>query len=260
LPAQVDYPPFNANFIYLKLLSNDLQVYPLGSKGKVFDNFPIVQVSIDVETIEKALYIAEKADAAGVDWLEAGTPLILSEGLKAVAALRRRFPNKVIVSDQKMMDGGGLETEMAAKMGADVIVVMAQAHDATIKEAVKFAKRYGVRIMGDLLAVKEKVRRAKELVAMGVDYIIVHTGFDERHHNPGASPLQDLRDVVEAVDVPVQAVGGLNVEQAMGTMALGAKLIVIGAPLVTRDDKFDITDERFDEMLREIVKRVKSFH
>jgi 3-hexulose-6-phosphate synthase len=228
----------------------------LGLKGKVFDNFPIVQVSIDVETIEKALYIAEKADAAGVDWLEAGTPLILSEGLKAVAALRKRFPNKVIVSDQKMMDGGGLETEMAAKMGADVIVLMAQAHDATIKEAVKFAKRYGVRIMGDLLAVKEKVKRAKELVAMGVDFIIVHTGFDERHHNPGASPLQDLRDIVEAVDVPVQAVGGLNVEQAMGTLALGAKLIVIGAPLVT---KFDITDERFDEMLREIVKKVKSF-
>ena len=52
-------------------------------------------------------------------------------------------------------------------------------------------------------------------VANGVDYVIVHTGFDERHEIPGLSPLDDLDAVTRAVSVPVQAVGGLTVEQIM---------------------------------------------
>jgi len=219
--------------------------------------YPVVQVSLDVETIEKALIVAERAIAAGVDWLEAGTPLILSEGFRSVEKLRERFPDRVIVSDQKCMDGGGLETEQAARAGADVVVVMAAAHDATLKEAVKYGRKYGVAIMADLLAVKDKVGRAKQVEEFGVDYIIVHTGFDERHHNPGLSPLADLPSIVKAVRIPVQAVGGLTVEQAVETLKMGSKLIVVGAPLVTRDDKFDVGDERFDTVLREIVNRVK---
>ena len=42
---------------------------------------PIVQISLDLTTIEEALETAELALRAGVDWLEAGTPLILAEGL-----------------------------------------------------------------------------------------------------------------------------------------------------------------------------------
>lgn len=221
-------------------------------------SYPVVQVSLDVETVEKALIVAERSIAAGVDWIEAGTPLILSEGFRSVAKLRERFPDRVIVSDQKCMDGGGLETEQAAKAGADVVVVMAAAHDATVEEAVKYGRKYGVAIMADLLAVKDKVGRAKQVEAFGVDYIIVHTGFDERHHNPGLSPLSDLPSIVKAVSIPVQAVGGLTVEQAIETLRMGAKLLVVGAPLVTRDDKFDVGDEGFDITLKEIVAKVKT--
>ena len=49
---------------------------------------PIVQISLDVTTIEEAIQTAELALRAGVDWLEAGTPLILAEGLRAVRELR----------------------------------------------------------------------------------------------------------------------------------------------------------------------------
>ena len=50
---------------------------------------PIVQISLDLTTIAEAMDHAHKAVRAGVDWLEAGTPLILGEGLHAVEALRR---------------------------------------------------------------------------------------------------------------------------------------------------------------------------
>jgi 3-hexulose-6-phosphate synthase/6-phospho-3-hexuloisomerase len=94
---------------------------------------PIVQISLDLTNIDEALETAALAMRAGVDWLEAGTPLILAEGLHGVRALRKAFPNTPIVADLKTMDGGYLEAEMMAKAGATHVVVMARAHVETIK-------------------------------------------------------------------------------------------------------------------------------
>lgn len=220
---------------------------------------PKVQVSIDLTTIEEALPIAEVAVRAGVDWLEAGTPLILGEGLHAVRALHERFPDKPIVADLKTMDAGYLEAEMMAKAGASFVVVMGVAHPATIKQAVRCKQDYPVQIMGDIMGAPDKVACAKMMEDLGVDYIIAHTGYDERHEEIGASPLDYLEDVVRAVTIPVQAVGGLSVEQAVRMPQLGAPLVVIGAPLVIDDQEFKPSDDdnRLEELLREIVTKVK---
>jgi len=106
-------------------------------------NRPHVQVSLDLMSIDAALRVAEIAVAAGVDWLEAGTPLILAEGLHGVRALRARFPDVPIVADLKTMDGGYLEVEMMAKAGADWCVVMGVAHPATVTACVAAARDYG---------------------------------------------------------------------------------------------------------------------
>ena len=219
---------------------------------------PIVQVSLDVTTIDEALDIAHGAIRAGVDWLEAGTPLILAEGLHGVKALRKEFPDRTIVADLKTMDGGGLETEMMAKAGANIVLVMAVAHPATIKEVVKVGKHYGVKVMGDILAAPDKVKAAVELEEMGVDYIVVHTGFDERKYVEGLSPLDDLPQILEAVSIPVQAVGGLSIDDAIKAVEMGSQLFVIGAPLVISNEEFKVADDRFEGVLREIVNRVKA--
>ena len=52
---------------------------------------PIVQISLDLTNIDEALETAAMALRAGVDWLEAGTPLILAEGLHGVKKLRKSF-------------------------------------------------------------------------------------------------------------------------------------------------------------------------
>src|SRR5947208_6223063 len=111
----------------------------------------IVQISLDLTNIDEALETAALAMRAGVDWLEAGTPLILAEGLHGVQALRAAFPATPIVADLKTMDGGYLEAEMMAKAGATHVVVMARAHPATITQVVKAGKDYGVQVMGDNL-------------------------------------------------------------------------------------------------------------
>ncbi len=200
---------------------------------------PIVQISLDLITIDEALATAELAMRAGVDWLEAGTPLILAEGLHGVAALRQRFPETPIVADLKTMDGGYLEAEMMAKAGATHVVVMAQAHEETIKCVVKAGKDYGIGVMGDNLGYKTMVDGARRLEDLGCDYIVHHIGYDERRGIAARgermpSPLDDLREVVQAVKVPVQAVGGLSIEQAIRVSSLRCSP---GCPRRTADDR-----------------------
>lgn len=221
---------------------------------------PHVQVSLDLTSIEEALHVAEIAVAAGVDWLEAGTPLILAEGLHAVRALRDRFPQVPIVADLKTMDGGYLEVEMMARAGASWCVVMGVAHPATVRACVAAARAYGIGIMGDVLAAPDKPANARLLQELGVDVIIVHTGYDERHEIVGASPWDDLAAVVAAVDLPVQAVGGLRLADLPRLPAAGAPLVVVGAPLVIADEALrpgESDDERLATVIRDVVRAVK---
>jgi 3-hexulose-6-phosphate synthase len=223
---------------------------------------PIVQISLDLTNIDEALTTAATARRAGVDWLEAGTPLILAEGLHGVRALREHFPGVPIVADLKTMDGGYLEAEMMAKAGATHVVVMARAHEETIKCVVKAGRDFGVKVMGDNMACDDMIEAARQLEDLGCDYIVHHIGYDERRgiaargeRAPG--PLDQLRAVVEAVRIPVQAVGGLTLEQAVQCPEYGAPLVVIGAPLTIDSDSFRTAGGDIESTLREICRRVK---
>lgn len=216
---------------------------------------PIVQISLDLQTLVDAIPTAETAVRAGVDWLEVGTPLILGEGLHAVEALHKKFPKHPLVADLKTMDAGFLECEMMAKAGAACVVVMSRAHEGTIRGAVKAGQKYGVKVMADIMLEKDYVKAAKWCESLGVDYIIHHIGFDERHVEKGKSPMTDLKKVVEAVKIPVQAVGGLSIEQAIECPKVGAPLVVIGAPLAVQDHQFAPGPE-LEKILREICEKV----
>jgi 3-hexulose-6-phosphate synthase len=224
----------------------------------------IVQISLDITTKEEALETADLAVRAGVDWLEAGTPLIIAEGMHGVRALRERFPKTPIVADLKTMDGGYLEAEMMAKAGATHVVVMARAHEETIRCVVKAGHDFGVQVMGDNMVCEDMVAGAKWLEDLGCDFVIHHIGYDERrgtaargHRMP--SPLDQLRDVVNAVSVPVQAVGGLTLEQAVRTPEYGAPLVVLGAPLTIDADAFKTAGGDLEASLKLICDKVHSY-
>jgi 3-hexulose-6-phosphate synthase len=219
--------------------------------------YPIVQISLDLTTLDEALETAAIAVSAGVDWLEAGTPLILAQGLRAVEALRERFPDHPIVADLKTMDGGYLEAEMMAKAGASCVVVMGRAHEATIRRVVDAGREYGIKVMGDNLAAGDRVSNAQWMERLGVDYVIHHIGYDERRMIAGLSPMDELDEVVRAVTVPVQAVGGLSIRQAIECPAHGAPLVVLGAPLVIDADEFKTTSTDLHAVLSEICSEIR---
>ncbi len=225
---------------------------------------PVVQISLDVTSNEEALKTAAMAMRAGIDWLEAGTPLILAEGLHCVRRLRERFPGTPIVADLKTMDGGYLEVEMMAKAGATHVVVMARAHEETIRCVVEAGRDYNVKVMGDNLAWPDMVDGAKRLEDLGCDYVIHHIGYDERRGIAARgerqpSPLDQLSKVVAAVHVPVQAVGGLTLEQAIRCPEYGAPMVVLGAPLTIDADAFKTADGDLESSLRLICDRIHAY-
>jgi 3-hexulose-6-phosphate synthase len=219
--------------------------------------YPIVQLSLDLTSLDEALETAQIGVDAGVDWLEAGTPLLLAEGLRAVEKLRARFPNHPIVADLKTMDGGYLEAEMMAGAGANLVVVMGRAHEATIRRVIEAGQDFGIKVMGDNLAADDRVACAVWMERLGVDFIVHHIGYDERNMIHGLSPLDELDEVVRAVSIPVQAVGGLSIEQAIECPARGAPLVVIGAPLVIDGAAFSPADTDVPAILRRICESIR---
>jgi len=225
---------------------------------------PIVQISLDLTTVPEALETAKMATRAGVDWLEAGTPLIIAEGMRGVRELRAAFPVTPIVADLKTMDGGWLEAELMAKAGASMVVVMGQAHRETVELVVRAGRDLGVKVMGDNLGMPDPVAGARVLEDAGCDYVIHHIAFDLRtvrkeRGKPVPSPLDQLRAVVNAVNVPVQAVGGLSIDQAIATPKYGAPLVVIGAPLAIDASAFRTAAGNVEAALRQICEQVRAY-
>ena len=221
---------------------------------------PITQVSLDLTSIDEALEFAEVAVRAGIDWLEAGTPLVLAEGAHAVRALHDAFPHVPIVADIKIMDGGYLEAELMAQAGASWVVVMGVAHPATVRAVVRAGREYGIGVMADIMAAPDPAACAREMERLGADVILVHTSYDARGETPGLSPQDDLEAVFQAVSIPIQAVGGLSVEQSIAMPTLGAPLVVLGAPLVIDAHEFrpSTSGDELERILRDVVTRAKA--
>ncbi|MFW6158362.1 MAG: 3-hexulose-6-phosphate synthase, partial [Planctomycetota bacterium] len=195
---------------------------------------PIIQVALDFDELPRALKLAREAIEGGADWLEVGTPLLKSEGMEAVRALRKAFPGRRIVCDTKTMDAGRAEVEMAAKSGANAAVVMGITADETIQDAVRAGRNYGIEIVADLMGVSDLAGRAAQLADWGVDQICVHTPIDEQMS--GKASFEPVEVVARVVNVPVSVAGGIHSETAAAAVAAGASVVIIGGALTKAKD------------------------
>jgi len=202
---------------------------------------PILQLALDFVDLKRALKNAEAGIAGGVDWLEAGTPLIKSEGLHAVRELRRLFPKVTIVADMKIMDAGRTEVETAAKAGANIVDVLGASSDATIRECIQAGKNYGAKIVVDMIAVEDVLSRAKQVEDYGADYVTVHCAIDEQME--GKDPFEVLRQVSEALSIPVGVAGGINSETAATAVEAGASIVIVGGAITKAMDPEQATRE-----------------
>ena len=221
---------------------------------------PIIQIALDFVELKRAVKLAHEAAKGGADWLEAGTPLIKSEGLDAVRALRKDFPEYTIVADMKTADTGRAEVEIAAKSGADIVCVLGGVSDSTIKECIEAGRNYGAKIMVDLLEVKNSTQRAKQVEKWGADYICIHTPVDAQMSPVptrkggvrGKDPFNVLKNISKAVNIPVAVAGGINSETACKAVKAGASIIIIGGAVTKSEDAREAT-----QLIKKTIKNKK---
>jgi len=191
-------------------------------------------VALDLLELDRSIQIAREAVLGGADWIEAGTPLIKSEGMDAVREMKKALPGVKIVADMKTVDTGAMEVEMAAKAGADIVAMLASSDDSTVAEALRAARKYGVQLMMDLLTVPDPVKRSRELDSMGVDYICVHVGIDQQM--TGKDTIDFLKEIVKVVGTPVAAAGGIDPLTGASAIASGAAIVIVGGSIVRSAD------------------------
>jgi 3-hexulose-6-phosphate synthase len=195
---------------------------------------PLLQLALDRLLLRDALDLLAKVGDY-FDIIEAGTPLILSEGMRAVRAFRAAMPQKTVLADLKLMDASAWVVSNAVDAGADIITVLSSAANATVRTAISTAHARGKQVVGDMIAERHKRSRAAELNALGVDYVGVHTGIDEQI--AGATvPLDDLAAALRYTRTPLVVAGGIGPTTIKPILKLNPAIIIVGTQITQARD------------------------
>lgn len=194
-----------------------------------------LQLALDLVDIPGAIEVVKEVGEY-IDIVEIGTPVINKEGLAAVKEVKAAFPNLDVLADVKIMDAAGYEVGNASAAGADIVTILAQAEDSSIRGAVEEAKKLGKQILVDMIAVKDIKTRAAELDQLGADYICVHTGYDLQAE--GKDSFEDLRTIKSVVKNAKTAIaGGIKLETLPEVIKAQPDLIIVGGGITSKDDK-----------------------
>jgi 3-hexulose-6-phosphate synthase len=206
-----------------------------------------LQLALDLVNIPEAIELVKEVEPY-VDIVEIGTPIIINEGLHAVKALKEAFPSLQVLADLKIMDAGGYEIMKAAEAGADIITVLGATDDSTIKGAVEEARKRNRRIMVDMINVKDIAVRAKEIDALGVDYICVHTGYDLQAAGKNSfEELQTIKSVVRNAKTAVA--GGIKLHTLQEAISANPDLVIVGGGITGAENKADVASQ-----MRQMIK------
>ena len=193
-----------------------------------------LQIAFDLLSANDALRAAAKIYDV-IDIIEVGTPMIVREGMVPVRILKEAYPDTTVLADVKIVDGGDIESADAFQAGADIVTVLAAAADETIKGVVSTADRFGKKTMVDMIGVSDIQKRAKELDALGVDYICVHTAVDVQRK--GESPYHDLSLLLPVLKNSKAAVaGGVSLAAIPVLKNLNPEIVVAGNALTGQSD------------------------
>jgi 3-hexulose-6-phosphate synthase/6-phospho-3-hexuloisomerase len=213
--------------------------------------YPIIQIALDFKNLKDALKIANECYKAGIEWIEAGTPLIKSVGIKAIKEIKKNFPNACVIADLKTLDAGALEVEIASEAGANIITISGLASSQTIIEALDSAKKYNSKIMIDLMYVKNILKKSIEYSKIGVNFLCLHTGLDIQ--KTGASIINKaslLKKIKASVKIPIAIAGGINLENLDNLLILKPDIIIVGRAITNSNNPYKIA--------LEFIKKIKN--
>lgn len=209
--------------MYVYFISIDLRFLVI---GHIF--MMKLQIALD-SNLESALRILEQVHSY-IDIIEVGTPLIYREGMSGVRQIAEKYPNLEILADLKIMDAGEEEASIAFEAGAKWVTVMGVTNDATIKGAVKSARRHHGQIMIDMMQVQDLITRGKQLVNMGCDSLCVHTAYDiQSTHTSPYRQLEQLREHLPSASLGIA--GGVKLLTLDNILPFTPNIIIVGGAI-----------------------------
>ncbi|WP_394548765.1 3-hexulose-6-phosphate synthase [Priestia aryabhattai] len=207
-----------------------------------------LQLALDLVNISEAKEVVQEVQEY-IDIVEIGTPVVINEGLRAVKEIKETFPSLKVLADLKIMDAGAYEVMKASEAGASIITILGATDDSTIKGAVEEAKKQGTQILVDMINVKNLEQRAKEVDALGVDYICVHTGYDLQAE--GETPFEQLQTIKRVVKNAKTAVaGGIKLNTLPEVVQSQPDLVIVGGGITSEKDKRNVAEE-----MKKVVKQ-----
>lgn len=193
-----------------------------------------LQLALDEFKLEPAIELAHKVEKY-VDIIEIGTPFVIDYGMEAVRRFKKEFPDKEILSDEKIMDGGYLESKLAYDAGAEYVTVLAVTEDLTIKSCLKARDEFKKQTVVDFIDITNLAERVKECEELGVDVLAVHTGADQQA--VGRTPLEDLKIMKNtAKHTKIAVAGGINSKTIDQYVELQPDIVIVGSAIGHADD------------------------
>lgn len=170
-------------------------------------DIPKLQLALDNLTLSEAIKIINKVGDE-IDVIEAGTILLLAEGMEVVRCLRALYSEKTILADTKCADAGSTVAKMCAEAGADWMTVICSATIPTMKAALKEIADLQVELYGDWTF--EDAEQWKEA---GLNQVVYHQSRDALLSGVtwGDNDLNKIRKLSE-MGFKVSVTGGLNVD------------------------------------------------
>lgn len=218
--------------------------------------WPILQIALDYTSLDEAVRIAERISEINDIWLEAGTPLIKSEGIKAVKRLRELFPDKFIVADLKIADAGKVESELAAKAGADMVTVLGTSATETIQEVVETCREFGVKVMVDLMDLPDPLEHAEKFTQLGADALVYHVGYGKQRSGLRAvNFMESIKELAARLKIPLAVAGGIRIGEAGELVRAGCKIIIVGKA-VTKTEKPELATRLLLEEIKSASKKL----
>lgn len=196
-----------------------------------------LQLAMDggtARSIEAALEII-KNTADYLDIIEVGTSFVLHYGMEAVARFKSAHPNKKILADMKIMDGGYHNAAMGCRAGGDIITVLGVADRETIRSATQAIHENGSEIMVDFICVKNVEETIAFCEEIGVDYICVHSGVDMQ--SQGKDPYDDLKRVITLTEkCKVAVAGGINENTVDSICRVKPDVVIVGGAIYKQEN------------------------
>lgn len=189
-----------------------------------------LQLALDRPDLAQALDVVAQV-AQYVDSIEAGTPLLIREGIRAVREIRRRYRGRAIVADIKVIDAGEPIAELAFAAGANVVTVLGCASDEVIERVVRSARRYEGSVMADSLSVGNIPERALQLRDLGVASICINRRGLKKLKGAPEDLMKRLVSLVSEIELPVYLAGGIDQTELPTLNDVPLAGVIVGAAI-----------------------------